>query len=169
MAKWINKPGRFRGRALEWNVKKLHTGSVAISILFEVSEVYESEDWQAMQIAMTVRGDFFVISKKGDTVEKVAELLCLQMGWGGLFSQVENGPPTSRQVQIDVEGREHNGKTYYEARWIHDADADPGARGGALTAEAVHDLDKRHGKALQKFAAQFQEKPADGDVADIPF
>lgn len=178
MTSYLNRAGTFKAKPIEWSVRKNGTGSISLSVIFETREVRNGEMWSQLPSGL-VRGDFVVVKSTGASNDKVAEMLCITLGWGGSFGEVTSGPPYDSIVQIDVESEDYKGKTYYKAKWIrveHDDSSGPNA---PLDAGTLGDLDKVHGASLRKIAAEAKAKapvvappvteaPAT-EYGDIPF
>lgn len=163
----ITRPGTFKARPTAWSVRRLPNGNVCIRVEFEAFAIRDGEKWVAGP-ARSVRGDFFPLKKTGAPNEKVAAMLCNTVGWGGTFTEITETPPMDSVVQIDVEGRDYNGKTYFDVKWVR-AESDDGKRGDdALGAVEVVALDKKHGADLRAFA-QKAKRAAPAADSDIPF
>lgn len=171
--KAVDRSGTFKATATEWSVRTIATGAPIITVFFECFAVLEGDEWESIE-PRTVKGDFFVLKKTGAPNEKVAEMLCLYVGWGGSFAEVVGSPPSGDiPMQIDVEGRDYKNKTYYQASWIRAVDAPPRG-GGSITHDEASDLDAKFGKSLGSIAKKVATtKPAQRPDADygceIPF
>lgn len=159
----IDRAGFFRARAMEWTLRKLPSGDPIIRVTFECDAVKDGQDWRPITPGV-VNGDWFVVKRTGAPNEKVVEMLCVQLGWGGSFTEVVGSPPNGEPLQIEVDGREHNGKTYYQAQWIKPLGA--GGAGDMDPVEAV-ELDKKLNLAgmAKKFARPSKAQPS----SDVPF
>lgn len=168
--KFLDRPGLFKAYALEWAVKTLPSGTPLVSVVFEVFEVFEDETWKATE-SRQVKGDFFTVKKTGAPNEKVVQMLCERLGWDGTFYQVHGTPPDEGPFQVEVDGRDSGGKTYYQANWIRPENAEP--RGATLSPERLASLDKEFGADIAKLAKSFTKKQPDAtpttDYGDIPF
>jgi hypothetical protein len=177
VSRYLDIAGTFKAKPTEWSVKQIPNGNVAISVVFETLEMRDGDAWKPTD-RRTVRGDFFTLKQTGAPNEKVVAMLCQTLGWGGSFEQVHREQPFDVTVQIDVEERTYNGKSYFDAKWIRAEDAEP--RGAAMSPDDVAALDKRHAEGLKAIAAKVkreQPKPQDEDkpageptdYGDIPF
>jgi hypothetical protein len=170
----LDRPGLFKAKPTGWSVQLLPSGDPLVRVEFECNQVLEGETWQRIDPKMT-RGDFFLVSRTGAPNEKVVEMLCCMLGWGGSFAQIHDGPPPQQNaVQVEVEGRDYKGKTYYQVQWIRPEDAE--ARGGGVSPEKAHALDKKYGKdfaAIAKKCAKPTPKGGsstdDMDLSSVPF
>lgn len=165
----ITRPGTFKARPTAWSVRRLSNGNVCIRVEFEAFAIRDGEKWVAGP-ARSVRGDFFPLAKKGGPNEKVAAMLCNTVGWGGTFTEITETPPMDSVVQIDVEGRDYNGKTYFDVKWVR-AEGDDGKKPEeSLGAVEVVALDKKHGADLKAIASKVKKAPAKAVEDDgIPF
>lgn len=173
--KALQVDGTFRGKATGWQVKQIPSGTVAITVQFEVTAQKVGDDVQKVAPA-AVRGDFFVTKKTGAPNEAVAGMLCRCLGWGGTFAEITETPPLDAEVEIDVEAKQWKDRTFYEARWVRM----PGeaAKSGApapLDYGAAKSLDQKFGAAFAKVAKEAKksqpqraERPAE-DYGDVPF
>ncbi|HYG55140.1 MAG TPA: hypothetical protein VD965_07565 [Burkholderiales bacterium] len=176
--RFLDRAGVFKARAVEWMVRELPSGSPIIRVSFEVFEqLGDGEQFRPMASgSRIVHGDFFPVKQTGSPNEKVVEMLCCLMGWGGSFAEVHGCPPNQGPVQVEVEGRDYKGKTYYQVNWIRAEDAQAGG-GGNIPPEKLSSLDDKYGKSLaavaKKASAQKREQaPAaepTTDFGDIPF
>ncbi len=169
--KQLDREGTYKGRAVAWSVRRISTGSVAIRVEFEVYERRADDGtWRKGSSPARVHGDFFVLKKTGAPNEKIAAMLNETIAWGGTFAETSETPPLDAIVQVDVEGREYNGKRYHNASWIRQENDDRKAKADeALDASAVVALDKKHGAALRE-ALPAKRPPAAGeDLGGIPF
>lgn len=182
--KYLERQGTFKAKALEWAVKEANTGTVGISILFECRAVKQGEDWREVMPPAFVRGDFYVVKKDGEVMQKTAHELCCSFAWGGSFDEVRAAPPPDVIVQIDVEVQTYQGKQYYKARHVRPENMD--ALGDEVSEARAKELDKKHGAPLQEVArkaaalraetsptaaqsATTEAKPYAGQDGDIPF
>lgn len=163
----ITRDGTFKARPTAWSVRKLSTGNVCIRVEFEAFAIRAGDKW-ADGPARSVRGDFFPLKKTGAPNEKIAAMLCNTIGWGGTFAEITETPPLDAVVQIDVEGRDYNGKTYFDVSWVRAENDDGKKPEESLGAVEVVALDKKHGADLRAFA-QKAKKAAPAAESDIPF
>jgi hypothetical protein len=175
--RYVEREATYKGRPIEWNVRVLDSGSPLVCVLFECHEVLDAGEWVEVKPPRMVRGEFFVLKQTGSPNEKIVEMLCVHLGWGGSLAEVTGAPPMEGAVQLVVESRPHNGKTYFQVKWINAEDDKP--RGVVETAS--HDklaaLDAKFGKSLGSLAAKFAKSAkakaaADAgsvDLGEIPF
>lgn len=162
----ITRAGTFKGRPTAWSVRKLTNGNVCIRVELEVFAIRDGDKW-VQGPSRSVRGDFFPLKKTGAPNEKVAQMLCETLGWGGTFAEITETPPLDAVVQVDVDGRDYNGKTYFDAKWVR-AESDDGKKPEqALGAVEVVALDQKHGADLRAFAQKAKKATPLG--GDIPF
>lgn len=164
--KYVTREGTFRGIATGWEARTLSTGTVVIDVTFEVDEIRIDGDWRGGTPA-AVKGGFFPLKRTGAPNEKVVQMLCAHLGWDGRFQSLTS-PPKVERVQIDVEAREHNGKTFYQANWVRGLDDEPAQ---AMDFSVAAKLDQEHGKALSEIAKKCAPQPSAAKAAedDIPF
>lgn len=172
MSRRLAREGIYKGRAIGWAVRKLPTGSIAIRVEFEVHQRMEPDGSWKPGPAASVAGDFFVIKQTGQPNETVASMLCETIGWGGTFAETTETLPLDAVVQIEVEGRDWKGKTYFDAKWIrqeNDAGKKRSAGNEDLDAVAVVNLDKKHAADLRAIAAKAKKPAATNPDDGIPF
>jgi hypothetical protein len=174
---YFRHQGRFRGKPVSWRAKTIPNGAVAVSVTVEITA--DDQGNYCDGVGGQVVGDFFVLKATGAANEKVCEMLCTTVGWGGTMAELAETPPLDAEIEVRVEPRDHNGKTYYDAKWLSPI-------GGRSKADAapvdLPSLDAKHGAALAAFrkggakprpaAAQKPAKPAQEatpDYGDIPF
>lgn len=165
----LNRRGDFKGKPIGWSIKMLPSGTPIIVAEFEVSKELRDGTWDRCDPCV-VRGDFFIFKKTGAPNDKVVEMLCRTLGWCGQFAQIHNEAPPDVDLELEVDGRDYKGKTYYSVNWIrHEGEA---AKNAPITEDAVAQMDAKFGKALKAVAAkvksQTDEKPAE-ERGDIPF
>lgn len=148
--KYLERQGTFKAKAIEWAVKEASTGTIGIGILFECHEVKQGDEWRPMMPPSFVRGDFYVIKKDGEVMQKTAHELCCSFAWGGSLDEIRVNPPPDVAVQIDVEVQTYQGKQYYKARHVRPENMD--AIGDEVSEARAKELDKRHGSALREVA-----------------
>jgi hypothetical protein len=173
--KYLDRPGLFKAKPIDWLLRYTTSGAAIIQVTFECVELHDGESWGPIPPSF-VRGDFFPLKKTGAANDVVVEMLCMYLGWGGTFAEVDGAPLQKGLVQVEVEGRDYKNKTYYGVQWIRDENAEP--RGGGVSAEDAHNLDREHGKALRAAASKFTKarpasqrtpEPYAGQDNDIPF
>lgn len=159
--KYLERQGTFKAKAIEWSVKEANTGTVGIAVLFECHEVKQGDEWRPVMPPAFVRGDFYVMKKDGEVMQKTAHELCCSFAWGGSFDEVRVNPPPDAVVQVDVEVQTYQGRQYYKARHVRPGNMD--SLGDEVSEARAKELDKRHGSALRevakKAAAQRAESP----------
>lgn len=168
MSRPINRAGTFKGIATGWTVRKTSNGSVVIRVEFEAQAIRDGEAWRAGPPA-SVRGDFFMLKKTGAPNEKVAAMLCETLGWGGTFTEISETPPLDAVIQFDVESRDYNGKTYFEAKWIRQENDHGKRTEEGVDAVEVVALDKKHADDFKAIASKHRKAPQGGDADGIPF
>jgi len=166
----IAREGTFKARPTAWSVRRLNNGNVCIRVEFEAFAIRSDGGKWAEGPPRSVRGDFFPLKKTGAPNEKIAAMLCNTLGWGGTFTEITETPPLDAVVQIDVEGRDYNGKTYFDVKWVR-AEGDDGRKPEeSLGAVEVVALDKKHGADLKAIASKVKKAPAKAAEDDgIPF
>lgn len=171
----LQSEGTFRGKATGWQVKQIPSGTVAITVSFEVDTQKTGDDVQKVQPAF-VKGDFFVTKKTGAPNEAIAEMLCRCLGWGGTFAEITETPPLDAEVEIDVEAKQWKDRTFYEARWVR-MPGEAAKTGGPapLGYGEAKSLDQKLGAAFAGIAKKAKaeapkkvERPTE-DYGDIPF
>lgn len=167
----IDSAGMFRGEVVGWACKTLPSGDPVVSVRIEIDAVLAGGDWERLGERRSCQGDFFVVKKTGAPNEKVVEMLCTVLGWGGSFAELAYPPPRT-QVAVEIVDRDYKGKTYYQANWLrHPDSAMPARQPDALELDAKHaDLRQLAGK-FRKAAQEAPPKPAPASVGedDIPF
>jgi hypothetical protein len=164
----INRGGTFKGAPIAWSIKMLPSDTPIVVVEFEVSKELRDGAWQACDRCVA-KGDFFVFKKTGAPNDKIVEMLCRTLGWCGQFAQIQNEMPPDLELELEVEGRDYKGKTFYSVNWIrHEGEA---AKDAPITADAVAKLDAKFGKSLRSVAEKVKpnnvEPPV--DASSIPF
>ena len=169
----LQSAGTFRGKPTGWQVKQIPSGSVAITVEFEVGSQKEGDNWKAITPAF-VKGDFFVAKQTGAPNEKVVAMLGRYLGWGGTFAEITETPPLDAVVEVDVEEKPWKDRTFFEVRWIRQpGEAAKAATPAALDYGAAKSLDQKFGAAFAKVAkkakAEATKAEPPQDFGDIPF
>lgn len=175
--KALEREGLFRARPMQWEVHLLPSGDPKVRVMFECVEYWNSEAnaWVFIPGGRACRGEWGLVKKNGAANDKVIEMLCLHLGWGGDLRQVQGEPPQQGRVQVRVKANEWNGKTYFNADWIMSGDANPMATAGPAGPADPVKVDaamQKHGKAFLAAAAKFAKakpQPAATGGDDIPF
>jgi hypothetical protein len=175
----LNQEGIYKAIPQSWIVKTFPNSlSVAISIDFGIVARFTAEGWEdwTAKEEHHVRGDYFVVGKNGKPNERTVKQLAASLGWRGSLVQVQEQSPPQTEVQVQVDAREYNGKTYHNAGWMNPGDHVP--NGGEVSDADVAKLESKFGPALRdvagsppspKSAAPAAAKPDDTDYGDIPF
>lgn len=166
--RFLSRKGDFKGNPIGWSLKMLPSGTPIVVVEFEVSKELRDGAWLSCDHCV-VKGDFFVFKKTGAPNDKIVEMLCRTLGWGGEFLQIQNEQPPDVELQLEVDGRDYNGKTFYSVNWIrHEGEA---AKDAPVTPDEVAKMDAKFGKALKAVTAKVKPKteaPPD-DMRNIPF
>lgn len=180
MPKYLERQGTFKAKPIEWSVYEAQSGAIGITVVFEAQQVWSNEDWRPLMPPAIVKGTFYVVKTDGTNNDRVGQMLCVTLGWGGSFAEVRRNPPPESLFQVEVKSEDYKGKTYYKVDRIRAENATPG--GGEVSDERLAELDKKYGatlKAIAKVAAAERvepeppqpEEPAakSADYGDIPF
>jgi hypothetical protein len=131
MTQAIDRPGTFRGKALDWGVSETKKGYPQLVLNVQALEYYDEDagtyiPWGEYDQTMTA---YLVLYTKKD--EKWDELLNAKQvkkvfGWDGrTFESLAEGKYGETIFLFRVEDSEYNGTTSLKIQWIDTADANP--------------------------------------------
>lgn len=155
----LDRIGDFKAHATAWKVKTFGSSkSVAVAIEFAIDAQLTPEALDYAEYEEhRVWGDFFVVGKDGQPLEKTVTRLVSVLGWTGSLRDIVKSPPPDHAVQITVESEEYQGKTYFKVKWLNAEGFVP--NGGGADAAEVDQLEAQFGSLLRAAAGSAKKAP----------
>jgi len=156
----MDRAGTFKAKPVYWGLNRYDTGSIAVSMKFEILSQLEDDIWNSWETyaPVAVWGKFFIVKKDGTINTRTVEDLAKATGWNGDPTAVGAGEAPDCIVQLTVEPNEYKGVTTYEAQWIN-----PDGyvhQGGGMSEGDLSDIQVRYGSLLRAAAAAHIKKPS---------
>lgn len=159
----VDRAGTFRANIVEYGLKEMESGSVAIALKAQLTEWWDPAaqawvDWAPY--GMEATGDLWVVKKDGNPNDKSAESLMRHAGWDASFSSVVNGTWQPTPCQVDIKEEEYQQKKTLRLSFLADFNRTPGALSNVDPAKASA-LDTRFGGTFRALAANvMRNRPA---------
>lgn len=157
MGEAVDRTGTFRAEVISYGMKKYDSGSVAVNLVFRLTQWWydgenESEWWDWTTYGQEVFGSFFVVKSNGDLNPKPIEQLIEHLGWDGNFDSIVNGTWEPTHCQVTVKEEIYKGETQFKARWISDYDTEPRSGLQTLSPEESKALNTKFGGQIRALA-----------------
>lgn len=169
----IDRKGRFRVRPMKLTLRQADTGSVNISVLAQILEMWnpEKKAWDSWEeyAPYEVRGNINLVKKDGTINERAIADTVKCLGWNGDLTQFDDQTWVPSNFQFDVKQEEYNGKTIYKGSWMYPYDSDPNR--GAMGQEKLGELNMQYGanfRAIASNLAANSTKPGGAPKAAPP-
>lgn len=145
----VDRKGVFRAEIIEYGLKQMDSGSVAVSLRCKLLEMWDGKEWQPWaQYEMEAKGDVWVIKKDGNANESAAESLMQHAGWDASFSSVINNTWQPTPCQVTIEEETYKNQAQRKIGFINAWDRTPGAMSNVDEAGAQQ-LESRFGSTLR--------------------
>lgn len=155
-----DRAGNFRANILEYGLKEMDSGAVAVSLHVKLTELFDNGEWHEWeQFDMECFGDVWIIKKDGSINDKASESLIKHAGWDGNIDSItgETWKPTPCQVVVNKE--EYQGRTSYKVAFINDHSRTPGQMSN-VTPEKAKELQNRFGSQLRALVGNVKRNQA---------
>lgn len=157
----LDQAGIFKGRLVNWAVKQVESGAVAVTLKLVIVASLDGQAWVPWDPETveeyTVYGDFWVIKKDGGINTKVVESLVAALPWDGNLTSITQTPPDV-VVQVTVKEDTYQGVTRYKASWVQPEDYTPQPMGES--SEDVKALQAQFGSLLRAAAGAAKKAAA---------
>lgn len=193
----IDRAGTFRANIVEYGLKKVDSGSVAITVRAVLDQMWDEDnkDWVMWaDYDQEAYGDVWIVKKDGSLNQNAVTSLCRNAGWDGNIESIQAATWHPNQCQVVVQADTYNGETRFKISFVNDYFRTPGGLGGNMSPEDAKSLQMKFGSQLRAMAGSAKAaskapngKPpappsrntpsapqpvhamASGDPADVPF
>lgn len=145
----VDRKGIFRAEIVEYGLKEMESGSVAVSLRCKLTDMWDGEKflpWDEYQ--QEIAGEVWIIKKDGSANEGAAESLMKHANWDASFSSVVNGTWQPTPIQITVEEETYKNAVRLKLGFVNAWDRIPGAMSNVDEAKASA-LENRFGGTLR--------------------
>lgn len=146
-----DRTGSFRAEILDYGLKEMDSGAVAVALHVKLTEMWDGENWQPWgEYDMEAYGDVWIVKKDGKLNDRQAKALINFAGWDASLSSIaeETWKPTPCQVEITHE--RYKDQDQYRISWVNDFDRTPGAGAQSnVDANKLKELEARFGSPLR--------------------
>lgn len=159
---YIDRPGDFQARVIDYSIYQAKTGSTGINLKFQLltmwnPETQEWEDWTQYG-GHEVLGTAWVINKDETLNEANVKRLAEACGpWD--FGMIDSKEWRPTDCSVTVQAEEYQGKTTLKVAWINPYDRKPGMSGN-VDAGKARDLSSRFGHQLRALFGNTQRNAA---------
>jgi hypothetical protein len=166
-----DRAGNFRAIILEYGLKEMDSGAVAVSLHVKLTELFDNGEWHEWeQFDMECFGDVWIIKKDGAINEKASESLMRHAGWDGNIDSIVSEAWKPMPCQVVVNKEEYQGRTSFKVAFINDYSRTPGQMSN-VTPDKARELQNRFGSQLRALVGNVkrnQPTPPNGRPAAPP-
>jgi hypothetical protein len=167
-----------RVEIVEYALKEMQSGAVAVSIRCKVLEWYGVPegggepvwfDWREQN--QEVSGDIWIVSgaDKGNKIlDRAVKSLVNYAGWDGAMESVADGTWRPTPCQVAVNPETYNEQTYYKASFVNDWNRTPGALAEGVKPEQAKVLQAKYGSQLRAIVGNKMRNQAPPPAANKP-
>lgn len=151
----VDRAGTFRGNIVEYGLKEVESGSVAVTMRVQLNEMWndQNKDWDDWaQYDQEAHGDVWIIKKDKTPNQNAVTSLCRNAGWDGNIESIQDGKWQPNPVQVVIVEDHYNGETRMKISFINDFYRTPGGLGANMTPEKAKQLQMQFGSALRAIA-----------------
>lgn len=151
----IDRAGTFRGTIVEYGLKKMDSGSIAVAIRAVLDQMWDDDikDWAPWaEYDQEAHGDIWIVKKDGNLNQNAVTSLCKNAGWDGNFDSISETTWKPQQCQLVVQADTYNGETRYKISFINDYFRTPGGLGANMIADDAKALQMKFGAQLRAMA-----------------
>lgn len=151
----VDRPGTFRGNIVEYALKEMESGAVAVAIRAELTHFFDNGEWvDWIPYTQEAAGDVWIVKKDGSPNKGQVDNLIRFAGWDGDIMSVINQTWEATPCQLAIQEDTYNGQTRKKIAFVNDYNRDPsGSLGGNVDAEKAKQLAMRFGSQLKAIAA----------------
>lgn len=168
-----DREGVFRAELLDYGLKEMESGSVAVSVHCKLTEIWDDQnkawaDWR--EYDMEAFGDVWIVKKDGTTNDKAAESLMRYAGWSGSLVAVSDGSWKPTPFQVTISKEVYKDQASFKIAFVNDYDRTPGGVMSNVTPDKVKALEARFGAPLRALSANVgRNKPrSQGNPLPMP-
>jgi hypothetical protein len=165
-----DRTGNFRAEILDYGLKQMESGAVAVALHVLLTEMWDGENWlQWREYDMEAFGDVWIVKKDGALNDRQAKALINFAGWDASLASIadETWKPTPCQVEIAHD--RYKDQDQYKISWVNDFNRVPGA--GALSnvdAGKLKELEARFGSPLRALQGNVKRNTASPSTKKPP-
>lgn len=149
-----DREGIFRAVIVEYGLKEMDSGAIAVSIKASLKDLWNNGDWaEWAQYEMEAEGDLWIVKKdSGGPNKSQIEALCRCAGWDGNLESIVAGTWQPTPCQVVVKRDEYKGNVRYKIAFVNAYDKTPGALSNVDDTKA-RELQTRYGAQIRAIAA----------------
>ena len=160
----VDRAGTFRGNIVEYGLKEVESGSVAVTLRVYLTAFWDdvNKTWMEWhEYDQEAHGDIWIVKKDKTLNQNAVNSLIRNAGWDGDIESVQNNKWQPTPVQVVVVEDTYNGETRLKISFINDHDRTPGGLGANMTPEKAKQLQMQFGSSLRALAgnAKRDSKP----------
>lgn len=123
----IDRSGHFQCIIVDYGLKELDSGAVAIPIRAQLTAFWNGESWDDWtSYNVHAYGDVWIVKKDGNLNTKQVESLCKFAGWDGYFNSILNNTWQPAACQVTINEETYQDKVSYKIAFINQFDRTPG-------------------------------------------
>lgn len=168
-----DRTGNFRAEILDYGLKEMDSGAVAVSLHVLLTEMWDVDNWIPWRdYDMEAFGDIWIVKKDKKLNDRQVKALIECAGWDASLSSLTDGSWKPTPCQVEITRETYKNEDRYRISWVNDFNKTPG--GGALSnvdANKLRELEARFGsplRALQGNAKRNGSSPASSKPAPPP-
>jgi hypothetical protein len=146
-----DRTGSFRAEILDYGLKKMDSGAVAVALHVKLTEMWDGENWQPWaEYDMEAFGDVWIVKKDGKLNERQARALMQYAGWNASLESIADATWEPTPCQVEITHEKYKDQDQYKIAWVNDFNRVPGV--GALSnvdQDGVKELAARFGSPLR--------------------
>lgn len=161
----VDREGTFRGTIVEYGLKEMDSGSIAVSIKAQLTEFFSDEegwvDWT--QYDVEAQGDVWVIKKDKTINQRAADSLVKFAGWDGTFTSINQGAWHPMPCQFTIKGEapnEYHADTKYSIAFVNDFGRTPGGNLSNVDADRAKQLEGQYGSQMRALFSNVKRNSA---------
>jgi hypothetical protein len=155
MGQPIDRIGDFRGSIIDYGLKEVDSGAVAVSLVVSITEMWDpaNKEWGAWdEYQQEATGDVWIIKKDGGGVnENGSQSLVRNAGWNGDLLSIINKTWEPCRIAFSVVRDVYKDVARFKIGFINDFNRAPGAAGN-VTPDKAKELATRFGAQLRAIA-----------------
>lgn len=145
-----DRTGWFRAIILDYGLKKMDSGAVAVAIHVKLTEMWDDEKWIPWgEYDMEAFGDVWIVKKDGKLNDRQAKALMEFAGWDASLESITNGTWETTPCQVQIDNEKYKNQDLFKISWINDFDKVPGAAMSNVDDSALKELAARFGSPLR--------------------
>ncbi len=157
MSNPVDREGVFRGEIVEYGLKQMDSGAVAVGVVVNLTDLWDADNqtWHPwFDYAMSAPGDIWIVktdAKGGGINQRAAESLIRFAGWDGNLESITGQTWKPTPVQVTIKAEEYQGATNRRVAFVNDWARVPGSVGNVDETKAK-ELQTRFGGQLRAIA-----------------